>query len=121
MLSLVNIKNRSKFCDQQDENPLPMDRNTDAAPLDAKNVHHECVTSSVESLFPRASRILRGISSSLWSRPWCPCNQSTAPARLKTHPNELSILHPPRTHSQPIPPWQVSPAAYVGYRYRLRR
>ncbi|EDW88664.1 uncharacterized protein LOC6527880 [Drosophila yakuba] len=121
MLGLVNIKNRSKFCDQQDENILHMDRNTAAAPLDAKNFHDECVTSSVESLLPQASRILRGMSSSLWSRPWCLCNQSTTPARLKTHSNELSILYPPRMHSKPIPSWQVSPAAYVGYRYRLRR
>lgn len=121
MLNLGNIKNRSKFYDQQDENRLQKRRKKGAAQLDAKPFPDEPVTSSEESLYPRVSRMLRRMSSSLWSRLWGLSNQSTASARLKTHPNELGNQYPPRTDSGQIPLWQASPTAYLGYRFRLGR
>ncbi|EDV58386.1 uncharacterized protein LOC6540917 [Drosophila erecta] len=126
MLSLETMKNRSKFYDQQYENRLPVDCKTEDARQDAKNFQDDCVTSSVQGPLPQVGRVLRRIRSSLWSRLWgasnpCPAPApAPAPAHLKTHPNEPSILYPARMHSKPIPQWQVSPAAYVGYRYRLR-
>lgn len=120
MLNLGNIKNRSKFYDQQDENRLNKRRKKGAARLDAKPFPDEPVTSSAESLYPRVSRMLRRMSSSLWSRLWGLSNQSTASARLKTHPNELGNLGP-RMDSRQIPLWQASPTAYLGYRFRLGR
>lgn len=46
--------------------------------------------------------MLRRMSSSLWSRLWGLSNQSTASARLKTHPNELGNLYLPRMDSGQI-------------------
>ncbi|EDX04379.1 GD22346 [Drosophila simulans] len=121
MSNLKNIKNRSKFYDQQDEKRTHKRRRKVAARLDAKPIQDEPVTSSGEGLYPRISRMVRRMSSTLWSRLWGISNQSTASARQMTHPNEPSNLHPPRMDSRQIPPWQASPTAYLGYRFRLGR
>ncbi|XP_033173851.1 uncharacterized protein LOC117150862 isoform X2 [Drosophila mauritiana] len=96
MPNLKNVKNRSKFYDQQDKKRTHRRRKKVAARLDAKPIQDEPVTSSGEGLYPQMSRMM-------------------------THPNEPSNQHPPRMDSRQIPPWQASPAAYLGYHFRFGR
>ncbi|KAH8353692.1 hypothetical protein KR084_012701 [Drosophila pseudotakahashii] len=125
--SLLNIdleedENRSNMDGKKDDEAVATCTCSSALCI---NQSEESSSSSSESLSPSASHVPLRISS-----PWCPrpvgeTNQSTAPASMKMspqrwmHSNESSNPSNPRMRSKSIPPWRISPAAFVGYRYRV--
>jgi len=114
--------------EEKDGNCIRMDSKSDDEDVESEasssateiNQSDAISNSSSESPCPSGSQVPHRSCSPWRPRSVGPPNQSTVPASVKMSSNdELSIPSPPKMQSSPIPPWQTSPAAFVGYRYRM--